>query len=158
MIMNEWKDEFTMELFPMMAELTIRTASSCLMGQEIRDQLHSNVAKLFHYLDRGLTPLNVFFENLPLPRFWNRDKANRELTALFLDIIKKRKTEVKGEKYDVLESLMTSNYKAGEKMSDIAVAHMMIALLMAGQHTSSTTSTWMLFELARNPEIMHISI
>jgi cytochrome P450 len=40
--MDEWSQEQTIELFPMMAELTIRTASSCLMGKEIRDQLHSN--------------------------------------------------------------------------------------------------------------------
>jgi len=156
MIMDEWKDDFELELFPMMAELTIRTASSCLMGKEIRDQLHSNVAKLFHDLDCGLTPLNVFVEHLPLPRFINRDRANKELTDLFLNIIKNRKEakDSKEEKFDVLQTLMTSTYKAGTMMSDVAVAHMMIALLMAGQHTSSTTSTWMLFELAKNQDLI----
>ncbi|KAL3895321.1 MAG: hypothetical protein SGCHY_004769 [Lobulomycetales sp.] len=163
MILDEWADNSQFELFPMMAELTIRTASACLMGREIREQLHSNVAKLFHDLDCGLTPLNVFVEYLPLPLFINRDRANRELTELFLDIIKKRNAKaaadlaaglVPEKKYDVLETLMTSVYKAGEKMGDIAVAHMMIALLMAGQHTSSTTSTWMLFELAGNPDVV----
>ncbi|KAJ3380334.1 Lanosterol 14-alpha-demethylase [Lobulomyces angularis] len=160
MFMKEFeKSEFTVELFPVLAELTIRTASSCLMGKEIRDQLHSNVAKLFHDLDCGLTPLNVFVEYLPLPRFINRDRANKELTELFLEIIKKRKLlendpNVKYEKkFDVLESLMNSDYKSGSKMSDVAVSHMMIALLMAGQHTSSTTGSWFLFELAKNPEL-----
>lgn len=103
--------------------------------------MQNTVAKLFHDLDCGLTPLNVFVEYLPLPLFINRDRANRELTELFLDIIKKRNAKaaadlaaglVPEKKYDVLETLMTSVYKAGEKMGDIAVAHMMIALLMAG--------------------------
>ncbi|RKO85284.1 cytochrome P450 [Blyttiomyces helicus] len=39
-------------------------------------------------------------------------------------------------------------------MSDEAIAHMMIATLMAGQHTSSTTVSWILFELARQPQIV----
>ena len=36
-------------------------------------------------------------------------------------------------------------------MTDTAVSHLMIALLMGGQHTSSTTGTWILFELANTP-------
>jgi sterol 14alpha-demethylase len=111
------------------------------------------VAKLYYYLDRGFTPLNVFVEYLPLPRFIQRDAAHQELTALFMSIIKTRK-ETSEEKYDVLNTLINSTYKDGEKMSDKAVAHMMIALLLAGQHTSSTTSTWCLFRLAENPELM----
>jgi sterol 14alpha-demethylase len=39
-------------------------------------------------------------------------------------------------------------------MSDDAIAHMMIATLMGGQHTSSTTTSWILFELARRPDIV----
>lgn len=45
MILDEWADNSQFELFPMMAELTIRTASACLMGREIREQLHSNGTK-----------------------------------------------------------------------------------------------------------------
>lgn len=84
----------------------------------------------------------MFVEYLPLPLFINRDKANKELTALFLDIIQKRKAKEAADlaagiqpekKYDVLETLMTSVYKAGSMMGDVAVAHMMIALLMAGK-------------------------
>jgi cytochrome P450 len=39
-------------------------------------------------------------------------------------------------------------------MSDDAVAHMMIATLMGGQHTSSTTTSWILFELSRRPDVV----
>jgi cytochrome P450 len=46
--MDEWNNDQTIELFPMMAELTIRTASACLMGKEIRDQLHSDGTYLFY--------------------------------------------------------------------------------------------------------------
>jgi cytochrome P450 len=39
-------------------------------------------------------------------------------------------------------------------MSDDDIAHMMIATLMGGQHTSSTTTSWILFETARRPDIV----
>ena len=48
---------------------------------------------------------------------------------------------------------MDRSYKDGTPISDRHVAHMMIALLMAGQHTSMATSTWLLLRLAENPEI-----
>lgn len=39
-------------------------------------------------------------------------------------------------------------------MSDNAIAHLMIATLMGGQHTSSTTTSWILFEISRRPDII----
>lgn len=54
MMDKEWKsllsggevgDSFSLDVFHTMSELTIRTASACLMGKEIRDELHSNGKK-----------------------------------------------------------------------------------------------------------------
>lgn len=137
-----------------MAELTIRTASHCLMGKEIRQQLHSNVAKLYHDLDQGLQPINVFFKWLPLPKYFARDRANRIMTDTFLKILKERRAQGDDKQNDVLQSLMDAVYRDGTKMSDEAIAHMMIATLMAGQHTSSTTVSWVLFQLANNPDVV----
>ncbi|TPX55674.1 hypothetical protein PhCBS80983_g05118 [Powellomyces hirtus] len=150
-----WADKKEkLELFPEMAELTIRTASHCLMGKEIRDQLHSNVAKLYHDLDGGFQPINVFFRWLPLPNYIKRDRANRIMTETFLKILKERRDTNNLESQDVLQSLMDGVYRDGSKMSDEAIAHMMIATLMAGQHTSSTSASWILFELANNPDAL----
>ncbi|KAJ3333255.1 Lanosterol 14-alpha-demethylase [Blyttiomyces sp. JEL0837] len=148
-------DEVVFETFAEMSELTIRTASHCLMGKEIRQQLREGVvSKLYHDLDRGLAPINVFFEWLPLPTYFNRDRAHNEMTTLFTRIIKERRANNDFENTDVLQALMSAEYKDGSRMSDSAVAHMMIAMLMAGQHTSSTTSSWILFELARRPDVV----
>ena len=38
-------------------------------------------------------------------------------------------------------------------MSELAVSHLLIALLMAGQHTSSTTGAWSLLYLAQHPDM-----
>lgn len=53
----------------------------------------------------------------------------------------------------MLAALMDQKYKNGRTLSDREIAHIMIALLMAGQHTSSATSAWALLHLAARPEI-----
>ena len=50
-------------------------------------------------------------------------------------------------------NLMGCVYKDGTPVPDREVAHMMIALLMAGQHSSSSTSSWILLRLATRPDI-----
>lgn len=114
----------------------------------------SIVAQLYHDLDNGLAPINVFFRWLPLPVYFARDRANAIMTQTFKDIINKRRANSDSQNSDVLQTLMDATYKNGEKMSDDAVAHMMIATLMGGQHTSSTTTSWILFELSRRPDVV----
>ncbi|KAJ3191404.1 Lanosterol 14-alpha-demethylase, partial [Entophlyctis luteolus] len=138
-----------------MSELIIRTAAHCLMGKEIRDGFRVGyVTKLYHDLNAGFAPINVFFRWLPLPEYIARDRANHEMTEWFKSIIKKRIAENDTDTLDILNALMRAEYKDGSKPSDDAIAHLMIALLLGGQHTSSTTSSWMLFELARRPDVI----
>ncbi|KAJ3336359.1 Lanosterol 14-alpha-demethylase, partial [Entophlyctis luteolus] len=140
--------EVEFDTFEAMSELIIRTAAHCLMGKEIRD-----VTKLYHDLNAGFAPINVFFRWLPLPEYIARDRANHKMTEWFKSIIKKRIAENDTNTLDILNALMRAEYKDGSKPSDDAIAHLMIALLLGGQHTSSTTSSWMLFELARCPDV-----
>lgn len=53
----------------------------------------------------------------------------------------------------MIASLMTQKYRAGRALKDHEIAHIMIALLMAGQHTSSATGAWALLHIADKPEI-----
>lgn len=54
----------------------------------------------------------------------------------------------------MISALMTQSYKNGRHISDLEIAHMMIALLMAGQHTSSATGSWAMLRLASQPKII----
>jgi len=53
----------------------------------------------------------------------------------------------------MIEALMHQKYKNGKPLKDHEIAHLMIALLMAGQHTSSSSGSWTLLHLAANPEV-----
>ncbi len=73
-----------------MSELITLTASRTLQGEEVRQALNKGFARNIEDLDRGFTPLNFLFPNLPLPSYRKRDKAQREMSNFYLDIMKKR--------------------------------------------------------------------
>ena len=56
----------------------------------------------------------------------------------------------------MLSTLMQSHYKSGDPLTDIQVANLMIALLMAGQHTSSATLSWLWARLVQHPEWQYV--
>lgn len=54
----------------------------------------------------------------------------------------------------MMDSLMGQTYKDGRALSEREIAHIMIALLMAGQHTSSATTSWALLHLSARDDVM----
>ncbi|KAF9915380.1 Lanosterol 14-alpha-demethylase [Lobosporangium transversale] len=142
------------DLFTAMGELIINTASRTLLGPEIRALMDESVAQLYHDLDGGFQPINMFFEWLPLPSYFRRDNAHEKMRAIFMKVIEERRANNVTNKTDMLQSLMNQTYKDGTPFTDRDACHLMIALLMAGQHTSSTTATWALLFLAENPQIL----
>ncbi|TLS28419.1 hypothetical protein PpBr36_00220 [Pyricularia pennisetigena] len=140
---------------PKMAEITIFTASHALQGKEIRDQFDETLAHLYHDLDMGFHPINFKLHWLPLPRNIRRDKAQKTIAKIYMDTIKRRRARGKeADAQDIMYHLMNSKYKDGTPVPDHEIAHMMIALLMAGQHSSSSTSSWIMLRLASRPHIM----
>lgn len=103
----------------------------------------------------GFAPINFMLPWAPLPHNRKRDAAQRKLTETYMDIIRKRR-EAGGKKdsEDMVWNLMSCTYKNGTPVPDEEVAHMMIALLMAGQHSSSSTAAWIVLRLATCPEII----
>ncbi|KAL7269579.1 Lanosterol 14-alpha-demethylase [Rhizina undulata] len=136
-------------------ELTIFTASRSLQGKEVREALDGSFAQLYHDLDGGFTPMNFLFPWFPFPHNKKRDHAQRTMARVYMDIIEKRRQQKEvPEELDMIWNLTNKTYKDGRKVSDKEIAHMMIALLMAGQHTSMATITWILLHLASKPEIV----
>jgi len=57
----------------------------------------------------------------------------------------------------MIESLMQQSYRNGKKLRDHEIAHMMITLLMAGQHTSSSSGSWAILHVAANPDVASVT-
>nr|BAK20185.1 cytochrome P450 [Postia placenta] len=147
---NEWG---SFSVYKTLAEMTILTAARTLQGKEIRENMTKGFAELYADLDHGLTPLHWMFSNLPLPSYRKRDVAHEKMSQFYQNILRNRRNNNVGCVDDVMASLMNQTYRDGRPIPDHEIAHMMIALLMAGQHTSSSTTSWVLLHLADRPDI-----
>lgn len=144
----------TFDVCKAIAEITIYTASRSLQGKEVRDKFDSTFAEMYHDLDMGFAPINFMLPWAPLPHNRKRDAAHHKMTQTYMDIIsERRKAGGKKDSEDMVWNLMSCTYKNGTPTPDEEIAHMMIALLMAGQHSSSSTASWIVLHLATNPEI-----
>lgn len=166
---NEWGK---FPAYGKLAELIILTASRTLQGHEVRESLNKGFANRYHDLDGGFTSLNFLFPNLPLPSYRKRDIAHKAMSDFYISIIQKRRQENRfvswllsnviyepctdlfiQDEGDMLSALAQQTYKDGRPLTDREMAHIMIALLMAGQHTSSTSTTWCLLHVVADPDI-----
>ena len=57
----------------------------------------------------------------------------------------------------MLTALQNQVYKTGEPLTDKQIAHIMIALLMAGQHTSAATGAWSILRLGQRQDLQCVS-
>ncbi|KAH3669431.1 hypothetical protein OGAPHI_001552 [Ogataea philodendri] len=137
-------------------EITIFTASRTLLGKEMRMMLDNGYAKLYSDLDKGFTPINFVFPNLPLPSYKRRDNAHNVISDTYMRLITRRKEENDIQDRDLIDALMkNSTYKDGTSMTDKEIANLLIGVLMGGQHTSASTSAWFLLHLGERPDLQN---
>lgn len=132
----DFKEEFT--------QLITLTAARTLLGREVREQVFEKVADLLHDLDEGMIPISVMFPYLPIPAHFKRDKAQKQLQEIFANIIRARRASGVKEQ-DVLQQFIDAKYQNvndGRALYEHEITGLLIAVIFAGQHTSSITSSW----------------
>jgi len=151
---SKWGDAGEVDLLEQLSELIVLTASRCLLGREIRETLYSEVTDLVHDLDKGMVPLSVFFPYAPIEAHRKRDAARKNLAKIFDKVIQARRESGASEP-DVLQTFIDARYKDGSRLTNDQVLGMLIAVLFAGQHTFSITSTWTgLLAIANKERVM----
>lgn len=156
---GRWGDEGEISLREALAELVILTASRCLLGDEVRDQLYDEMADLYQDLNDGMTIISVFAPNLPTKAHRARDVARAKIGKLFSRVIAERKKRQAANPdevrpVDFLQTLIDSTYRDGRRLTDEEITGLLVSALFAGSHTSSGTSAWMGLMLLRNPELI----
>lgn len=145
--------EATVDLLHTLEQLTILTSSRCLHGDDVRETMFKDVAALYHDLDKGITPLAFFWPTAPTESHKKRDVARDQMVKLFSSVITKRRGQKSSDRTDILQVFIDMEYKDGTKATDDEITGLLIALLFAGQHTSSIASTWTLLYIANDPAI-----
>ncbi|KAI0775324.1 cytochrome P450 [Trametes elegans] len=148
---NEWGSFPALKTF---SEITILSASRTLQGQEIRAAITKDYAQTYSDLDHGFTPIHWMVPGLPLPSYRRRDAAHDRMSQFYQSILRHRREHPEEQQEDdVMNSLMKQRYRDGTALRDHEIAHIMIALLMAGQHTSSSSLAWVILHIAARPDI-----
>lgn len=155
--LKEWGESGTVNILDALSELTILTSSRCLHGDEIRERMFADVARIYHDLDKGVTPISFFFPYAPTPAHAMRDRARAEMVKIFSKVIEERKQKGGDTSHltDILQVYIEFAYREDStKLTDDQIVGLLIALLFAGQHTSSITSTWTTMFLLFHPECL----
>lgn len=140
---DAWPDEGEVNLMEKLSELTILTACRCLLGDEIRNNLHQEFATLYQELSDGMVHLTYFWANAPIEAHKKRDRARAKIAAIFSKVIdERRRTGAQGHT-DFLQVILDARYKDGSSVTTEETVGLLLAALFAGQHTSNITSTWM---------------
>jgi len=148
-----WGDEGELDLVDYCRVLTNFTSSHTLLGKEFREGMTDEFARVYHDLERGVTPLAYLNANLPIPSFRKRDKARVRLVEMISEIVAQRRHSGRqGE--DFLQTMMDASYKSGVSLNDDEITGMLLAAMFAGHHTSSVTTAWTLIELLKSPRYL----
>lgn len=149
----DWGESGEVELVEFMKQLTINTASHCLLGREFRYEMSNEFASIYHDLEKGVNPLAYHYPYLPIPAFKKRDRARARLQQLVGGIVQKRKQQTE-KPSDMFQTLIDATYKDGTKLTDNEITGMLLGAIFAGHHTSSGTAAWVLLEMLKQPKIL----
>jgi sterol 14-demethylase len=153
--LRKWGDEGEVDILEVLSELTILTSSRCLHGDDVRENMFNEVAQLYNDIDKGITPISFFWSEAPIEAHRKRAKARKQMVDLFSSVIKARRLKEDTSMHtDILQSFIDFEYKDGTKLTNDEITGLLIALLFAGQHTSSITSTWITHCLLHHPHAM----
>ncbi|MFN7968190.1 MAG: cytochrome P450 [Acidimicrobiales bacterium] len=157
-MLADWDDEGEIDLLDWTAELFIYTSTSCLIGPRFREELDVSVAHLFHELERGTDAIAFVDPYADIDSFRRRDAARAALVERVQGIMARRRAAgppAEGEERDLVDVLMSIKDPDGnEHFSADVITGMFISMMFAGHHTTSTTASWFIIEMLRNPDVM----
>jgi sterol 14alpha-demethylase len=140
-------DAGEMDLPAEMNTLVQSVAAHALMGREFHQQMGPEFWDLYLDLSAGLDPLLP--PNLPLPKFWRRDRAKAQMQAMLKPILAERRRTP--EKYDdFLQDFVNARYEDGSEVEEETIMGLLLGLMFAGHETTSGQAAWSVIHLLQN--------
>lgn len=147
---DDWLDglgrEGSFELWDTIEPLVMRIAAGALLGPEVRARI-AEFRPLLVDLARGME--FVLPPNLPLPKFYRRDRARRRLTAMLAPVLDARRVYPAD---DFLQTLADDDALRSEGAE--AQIGMALCTIFTGYITTAAQTCWTLALLLRHPDYL----
>jgi cytochrome P450 len=154
--LDGWRDGDVIDVYHWARRLTLRIAMRALFGLDPDEEGRGTQAAID--FERALSFYGTDFAVRIMrgPRTpWRRmQAARRALDRVVYAEIERRRRGVGGpmsERIDVLSMLIEATDEDGSRLSDREVRDQVMTLLFAGHDTSTSTISFLLYELARHP-------
>jgi cytochrome P450 len=156
-MIDSWRPGEVIDVYHRARELTMRVAMRALLGLDPDDSGKGESAAI--HFERALS----YYGTEALPRImrgpgtpWRRMQASvRVLDEIVYGEITRRRDHPDSSRADILSLLLEArDEEDGSGLSDREVRDQAITLMFAGHDTTASTITFLLYELARNPEAL----
>jgi sterol 14-demethylase len=137
-----------LELTGEMIRLVQNVAGHALMGADFHHRMGREFWDQYKVLSQGLDP--VLPPNLPLPKFYRRDRAKAKLRALLEPVIAERRLNPEGYD-DFLQEFVNARYADGTPVEDEVMLSLILGLMFAGHETTAGQAAWSIIQLIQNP-------
>lgn len=153
--MEDWRPGKRLDLYSWTRRVATRVAMRALFGLDPDGEKAASIdaAELFEQaLAFYASGYQYRFIRGPRSPWARLQDASRKLNRLLYgEIAERRRTGARGE--DVLSLLLDAVDEDGSKLSDEQVRDEMMTLLFAGHDTTTSTVSFLFYELARAPEL-----
>ena len=144
------------DIYEWMRNLAMRIAMRALLGLDPDDQ--GSGARAATHFEQALRFYGIDFP-LRLLRGpgspWRKLLRSRAvLDEIVLGEIARRRREPDPDRRDVLSLLLSARDESGAGFTDVEVRDQVMTLMFAGHDTSTSTLTFLVYELARHPEAL----
>jgi len=151
--LDPWRAQQSVDTYHWARELAMRIAMRALLGLDPDDR--DSGARAAYHFERALS----FYGTGPFARMhrgpgsaWRRMKASRRVLdeIVYAEIRRRRAREA--DAGDILWLLLAARDEDGSGFSDEEIRDQLMTLMFAGHDTSTSTISFLLYELARDPE------
>ncbi len=150
-----WSQGTTVDVYHWIRDLSMSIAMRALLGLDPRSGSVGHEAAT--WFERGLAfyDTETWMMMLRGPGSpWSKMKAARGRLdeIVYAEIANRRHADAEGD--DVLSMLLSARDEDGEGLTDTELRDQLMHLLFGGHDTSSSTVSFLVYELIRNPDVM----
>lgn len=142
-------DSGKVDLTAEMLRLTQYVAGHAFIGKDFRSELDDEFWEHYKAISESIEL--ILPTNLPLPKFFRRDRARRKMVKTMSEVVARRKQNP-GQYDDLITVLLETPCKDGAPMNEESIINLFIGLIFAGHETTAGQGAWLLALLMQHPQ------